>query len=68
LDLVRRAFPDADVQIERGRGAARDDWLDAYAALATAAAISRGDHVTFGGERDAHGVPMRIVHPMGAAT
>lgn len=65
LRLVAAAYPDAEEQISRDTRAARDDWLDAYAALATAAAISRGEHATLGGGRDSHGVPMRIVHPVG---
>jgi predicted RNase H-like nuclease len=64
LRLVTAVFSDAEERIAGGDGAGRDDWLDAYAALATAAAISRGAHATLGGERDAHGVPMRIVHPV----
>jgi predicted RNase H-like nuclease len=68
MHLVRRAFSDAEerigVAVTSERRAGRLDWLDAYAALATAVAISRGEHASLGSERDAHGVPMRIVHPV----
>jgi predicted RNase H-like nuclease len=41
----------------------RADWLDAYAALHSAAAIARGEHAALGvGALDSEGVPMRIVH------
>lgn len=67
LRIVQCAFPDSAGQIaavlRRGGRSERSDWLDAYAALMTAAAISRGAHATLGGERDAEGVLMRIVHP-----
>jgi predicted RNase H-like nuclease len=67
LQLVSAVFPDAAEQTaaapQPGRQAERSDWLDAYAALMTAVAVTRGEHVTLGAARDAEGVPMRIVRP-----
>jgi predicted RNase H-like nuclease len=78
LRLVRAAFPDAEAQLAAARrpatsagratprlpaaSAGRADWLDAYAALHTAAAIASGEHIELGAARDSEGVPMRIVH------
>jgi predicted RNase H-like nuclease len=67
LELIASVFPDAETQLESApwprRLAGRDDWLDAYALLATAAAIARGEHVELGdGARDAEGIPMRIAY------
>jgi predicted RNase H-like nuclease len=61
LSLIASIFPDAATQ-PRPRGLARpDDWLDAYALLATAATIARGEHAELGdGSRDAEGILMRI--------
>jgi predicted RNase H-like nuclease len=68
LRLIASVFPDAEAQLESApwprRLAGPDDWLDAYAGLATAAAISRGEHAELGdGARDAAGIPMRIARP-----
>jgi predicted RNase H-like nuclease len=66
LRLVLAEFSDAEMQLAAVRRVAMaglPDWLDAYAALSTAVAVARGEHVMLGGERDAEGVPMRIAHP-----
>lgn len=65
LRVIAREFPDAEEQLAGApwprRTVAPDDWLDAYALLATAAAIARGEHAELGdGSRDAEGVLMRI--------
>jgi predicted RNase H-like nuclease len=65
LDLVRRAFPDAEAQLAAVTWPRKvvelSDLLDAYAALATAVRCARGEHTTLGdGERDEAGVIMRI--------
>jgi predicted RNase H-like nuclease len=65
LDLVRRAFPDADAQLAAVTWPRRvvelSDLLDAYAALATAVRCARGEHTTLGdGDRDEAGVIMRM--------
>ena len=67
LQLVSAVFPDAAERIaaapQAGSQAERSDWLDAYAALAAAVSVTRGEHATLGAGRDAEGVPMRIVRP-----
>jgi predicted RNase H-like nuclease len=68
LELVVGEFPDAEARIAaapapRGRASVAD-WLDAYATLTAARAITRREYTTLGGgARDAHGLPMRILHP-----
>lgn len=58
--LIASVFPDATQPRPRGL-ADQDDWLDAYALLATATAIARGEHAELGdGSRDAEGILMRI--------
>jgi predicted RNase H-like nuclease len=64
--LIGEVFPDAEAPLAAAAAAApssRIDLLDAYANLATACAIARGEHATLGGARDAAGVRMRIVLP-----
>jgi predicted RNase H-like nuclease len=65
LELVRRAFPDAEAQLAAVTWPRKivelSDLLDAYAALATAVRCARGEHTTLGdGERDEAGVIMRM--------
>jgi predicted RNase H-like nuclease len=64
-ELVVDKFPDARDVIGRTKLRAGDadviDILDAYAALASALRVARGDHQVLGGEPDASGLAMRIV-------
>lgn len=64
--LIRQRFPDAELQLQTAPWPASQtditDALDAYAALATAVRFRNGTHETLGdGDRDDHGVPMRMV-------
>ncbi len=61
LALVRERFPDAEERLAGApAGAALDDWLDAYACLATAARAPHEREV-LGGQRDDEGICMRMV-------
>jgi predicted RNase H-like nuclease len=65
LRLIRELFPDAEERLASapwpGRQVDSIDLLDAYAALSTALVCARGEQQALAPERDARGLPMRIV-------
>ncbi len=68
LSLLRKTFPDIDQRLDNARWlrrqVAHDDMLDAYVALWSALRFSHGlgHHVVLGdGQRDEHGLPMRMI-------
>lgn len=60
IALLEEAF-EQDLPVDVPPGAALDDALDAVACAVTALRWARGEAEVLGGERDATGVPMRIV-------
>jgi predicted RNase H-like nuclease len=61
LSVLRRWLPSLDLPVPRPGRAAPDDCLDALACAWTARRWMRGEAQVLGGDRDATGLPMRIV-------